>query len=355
MTLSCDMRLMARDEFFRMDAGPRRYERKKGTRGTGLMDVQAVANPITARIDAITRIPPEYRCQRPPAPRSVKIELTARCDFNCFFCATAKRLRTKADMDQGFFRRIVAEMRAAGVEELGVFYLGESFLCPWLPEAIHYAKHDVGYPYVFLTTNGRLATPERVGACMEAGLDSLKFSFNNADAEQFAAVTRVKESEFARVVDNLKSARRVRDEGGFRCGLYASSIRYDGQQQTRIEAAVREILPYVDEHYWLPLYGQAGLTAGARSTVPVAGNPGRLDALREPIPCWSIFTEGHITYDGRLSACCFDHDGRFTMGDLTRSSFIEAWGSDSFAVLRQSHLDGDVRSTACERCIAYES
>ena len=32
---------------------------------------------ITSRIDAITRIPPAYRAASPPAPRSVKIELTA--------------------------------------------------------------------------------------------------------------------------------------------------------------------------------------------------------------------------------------------------------------------------------------
>lgn len=317
--------------------------------------IQATAfGSITQRIDAITKIPPDYRSTAPPIPRSVKIELTARCDFNCFFCATAKKLRHKADMDRAFFERIVREMRQAGVEELGVFYLGESFLCPWLPEAIQYAKQDVGFPYVFLTTNGRLATPDRVQACMDAGLDSLKFSFNNADAQQFADVTQVKPVDFYRVVENIKAARRVRDEGGYRCGLYASSIRYDGEQLVRMQAAVDEILPFVDEHYWLPLYGQAGLTSGAGGTVPVAGNPGRLDAMRDPIPCWAIFTEGHITYDGRLSACCFDHDGRFTMGDLTTTSFVEAWNSLCFAQLRQAHLDGQVCGTVCEGCIAYQ-
>jgi MoaA/NifB/PqqE/SkfB family radical SAM enzyme len=284
----------------------------------------------------------------------VKIELTARCDFNCFFCATAKRLRHKADIDEDFYRRIVREMRQEGVEELGVFYLGESFLCPWLPGAIEYAKRDCGYPYVFLTTNGRLATPQRVRDCMAAGLDSLKFSFNNADPEQFQAVTQVRARDFHTVVDNIKAAFRVREEGGFRCGLYASSIRYDGEQLKRMEAAVQEILPYVDEHYWLPLYGQAGLTAGAAGTAPVAGNPGRLGAMREPIPCWSIFTEGHITYDGRLSACCFDHDGRFSMGDLTTQSFREAWNSATFQRLRAAHLQGNVCGTPCESCIAYQ-
>ncbi len=310
---------------------------------------------ITERIDAITRIPPEYRSATPPIPRSVKIELTARCDFNCFFCATAKKLRHKADIDEEFYRRIGSELRAAGVEELGVFYLGESFLCPWLPEAIRYAKQKCRFPYVFLTTNGRLATPQRVTACMAAGLDSLKFSFNNADAEQFQAVTQVRAKDFFTVVENIKAARQVRDQGGFRCGLYASSIRYDGEQLQKMEAAVQEILPYVDEHYWLPLYGQAGLTAGANGTSPIAGNPGRLDALRDPIPCWSIFTEAHITYDGRLSACCFDHDGRFSMADLNAQSFVEAWHSLDFQRLREAHLKGNVCGTACEDCVAYQS
>jgi len=313
---------------------------------------------ITERIDRITLLTEEYRSSAPPVPKAVKIELTARCDFKCFFCASHMRLREKSEIDQAFFRRILAEMRALGVEEIGLFYLGESFTCRWLAEAIRYAKRDCGYPYVFLTTNGRLATPERVRECMEAGLDSLKFSFNFADAEQFAEVTGVRAADFARVESNLKHARKVRDlvqaQTGHRCGLYASSIRYDDAQQVKMEAAVARIAPHVDEHYWLPLYGQAGLTSGARGTVPTAGNQGRVGALRKPLPCWSLFTEGHITFDGRLSACCFDHDGRFNMGDLTREPFLEAWQGEKFQRLRRANLAEDVRGTVCEQCIAYE-
>ena len=308
---------------------------------------------ITERIDRITRLTDDCRSDTPPIPRSVKIELTARCDFQCFFCASRLRLRDKGDIDPALFRRVLKEMRVLGVEEIGLFYLGESFLCRWLPEAIRYARHDCGYPYVFLTTNGRMATPERVRDCMEAGLDSLKFSFNFADAAQFTQVTSVRAGDFDVVEANLKAAREVRDKGRYSCGIYASSIRYDDAQQGRMEAAVARILPYVDEHYWLPLYGQAGLTSGALGTVPTAGNQGRVGALRKPLPCWSLFTEGHVTYDGRLSACCFDHDGRFDMANLTRQSFAEAWHSARFRRLRAANLAEDVRGTACERCIAY--
>lgn len=309
---------------------------------------------ITERIDEITDIAPAYRTPTPPCPRSVKIELTARCDFKCFFCATGAKLRKTGDMDWDFLCRLMAEMREAGVEELGMFYLGESFLFKKLPEAIARAR-DIGYPYIFLTTNGRLATPERIRACMEAGLHSLKFSFNWADPTQCREITRV--DAFDRVVANIRAARRVRDEveaeTGHRCGLYASSIRYDDDQHARMVEAVETIAPYIDQHYWLPLYGQAGLTAGARGTSPVAGNIGRIGALRESLPCWSLFTEGHVTFDGKLSGCCFDHDGRFDMGDLNERSFMDAWHSDRFQALRAANLMRDVTGTACEACIAY--
>ena len=83
---------------------------------------------ITDRVDAITRIPEEYRRPDPPAPKSVKIELTNRCNYRCQYCARAqsaeRQARGNGDMDWRLFQRITREMRDAGVEEIGVFYLG---------------------------------------------------------------------------------------------------------------------------------------------------------------------------------------------------------------------------------------
>jgi len=315
-----------------------------------------VTRSITQRIDAITAIPAEYRSPAPPCPRAVKIELTARCNFACAFCARSFRLRNQRDMERGLFERLLLEMREGGVEEIGLFYLGESFLVPWLAEAIGFAKHTVGYPYVFLTTNGSLATPDNVEACMEAGLDSLKFSLNYADEEQFAEITRVKKGVFKVIKDNIKAAHRIREEKGYDCGLYASYILYDGEQGARMKAVVEEIRPSVDEVYDLPLYSQAGLVGKQekeRDWKITAGNRGRIGALRDPLPCWALFTEGHITWDGKLSACCFDHDGRFHMGDLTTTPFLAAWHSERFQKLRAAHLEGDVAGTVCENCVAY--
>lgn len=316
---------------------------------------------ITERIDAITHLPAERLSPILPAPRSVKIELTGRCNFACSFCARGEKLRRQDDMDEAFYRRIVPEMREAGVEELGMFYLGESFLCDWLPDAIAHAK-SVGFPYVFITTNGALVSRGKADAVFRAGLDSMKFSFNFSDADQFAKVTNVKRSLFERVRINITAARLARDdvakETGHRCGLYASYIQYDGEQGERMKPAIRWLETQVDQVYALPLYNQAGFCKKKirdqhDDWKPTAGNMGRIGGLVPPLPCWALFSEGHISWNGALTGCCFSHTPDFDFGDLNKMSFMDAWNSPAAQRLRSANLALDVRGTACEHCVAY--
>ncbi|MDA0225579.1 MAG: radical SAM protein [Proteobacteria bacterium] len=314
---------------------------------------------ITDRIDEVTRIPAAYLKAAPPAPRSVKIEISPRCNYRCGFCALRTReVQPKWDMDFELFKRITREMREAGVEEVGVFYLGESFMNPrLLVDCIGWLKGTLGMPYVFLTSNGSMSFPEAVDACMAAGLDSLKWSVNAADQAQFEEVMGVSGKLFDRALENIEAAWTVRESGGHRTGLYASSIRYDGAQQVKMEALLAErVRPFVDQHYWLPLYSMGAFATRREEELgyrPTAGNQGRIGALREPLPCWSAFTEGHVTAEGKLSACCFDATANWTMGDLTKIPFMEAWNSPGFVALRAAHLMKDVRGTVCETCVAY--
>jgi len=304
---------------------------------------------ISDRIDAITSIPQKWRGEVIPAPRSVKIELTANCNYKCSFC-TKSQVETSGHMDRDLYSRLIREMREAGVDELGVFYIGESFTCPWLPEAIQEAK-ALGYPYVFITTNGAAATEKKLFEVMDSGLDSLKFSLNFYSPEQLASIAKVHTRNFRRAIDAVKMARRIRDEHGFKCGIYASSIAFDGTQGQQMREVVDEIRPYVDEHYWLPLYGMSGASKAA-GWKPKPGNPGRLDAMRDPLPCWSVFTEGHVTRDGKLSACCFGGGKDMEMADLNEVSFLTGWNSPKYQELRRSHLSGDVTGTPCQECAA---
>jgi MoaA/NifB/PqqE/SkfB family radical SAM enzyme len=316
---------------------------------------------ITERIDNITHIPVEYQQAKPPCPKSVKIELTGRCNYRCGFCALRMRddqPLPKDDMSLHFFKRITRQMYVAGVEEIGVFYLGESLMAPELVvQAVQWLKWDLGMPYVFLTTNGSLAGERVTHALFNAGLDSLKFSINAADFDQFEEVMGVKAKLYEQALVNLKRAKEIRDRCKYKTKLYASSIQYDGEQQARMESLVRErVKPFVDEHYWLPLYSMGSVATEREAELgyrPTAGNQGRIGGLVKPLPCWSAFSEGHVRSDGLVSLCCFDADGRFQVGNLHDDEWMDIWHNDKFTEVRRAHLAEDLTGTVCEECVAY--
>lgn len=273
-------------------------------------------------------------------------------------------------MDFELFKRITTEMVDAGVEEIGLFYLGESFMnFPLLLEACEWVKRGIEMPYAFLTTNGSLATPEKVKALMEAGLDSLKFSINAADFVQFEEVMGVGAKNYHKALQNLELAWEVRERYRLPTKLYASYIQFDGEQKHKMASLIDAyVKPYVDEVYALPLYSMGMYAEKVKERIgyaPTFGNQGRIDPVSgignraDQKVCWAAFTEGHVRADGHLSVCCFGADDRFDAGDLNTQSFMEAWNSTEFQAIRDAHLraaSGErdaLKGTMCEVCVAW--
>lgn len=309
---------------------------------------------VTDRIERLRKLEGDLRSPTPPAPRSAKIELTSRCNYECRFCASHLRNIRRHDMAWPLFVRLAHELRESGVEQLGLFYIGESLLYARLEDAVRYAKQDCGYPYVFLTTNGSLATADRIRGLMRAGLDSVKFALNFADGEQLAHGAGVPADMLDAVARNVMWACDARDEfeaqTGKRCLVSASSLRYDDAQPRRMAVLLNPLVARLDEHYWLPVYGRPAMW---RPCNPDA-TPALSSALsRKDVPCWPLYTEAHITADGWLSACGLDSSSRFHAADLNTCSFRQAWHAPALRTLRKAHLKGDLSATPCAHCVGY--
>lgn len=307
---------------------------------------------ITSRIDNVTGIPDEYRSTIIPPPRSIKIGLTESCGYSCAFCLQAIR-KMSGVMRREDYSLVLREAYKAGIEEVGLFFLGESFLLSSdrLGAAVREARQM--FPYIFLTTNASNATEDKLEAVMANGLDSLKFSLNFHSPAQLAEIAKVPESVFDQVIENIKTAAMVKERGGYHCNLYISSIDFDGEQGEKMRGLVESLKPYVSETYRLPLYGMSG-AAIAAGMKPRPGNPGRLDNLREPIPCWSVFRETRVMSNLDVVACCFGpgENNEFVIGNLREQDFMAIWNGPKAQELRAAHLSGDVTGTACESCAA---
>ncbi len=298
---------------------------------------------IKQRVSETSRVPIELRVARPPFPKKAKVEVTSRCDLKCFFCQHTHDTGKHGNIEPGLLSRLLRELRELGVEDLGLFWIGEPLLNRALPEYVAEAK-ALGFPYVFITTNGRIATKERLEPLFDAGLDSIKFSFNADNAESYRRVCGV--DGFDRTIQNLKHAWTLRGDRQ-KPAIYASTVQIKGREQ-EYERAKALIEPYVDQHYPLPLYGQQNINEQAELVPATSGR-----TLASMLPCWSLFTEPHISFDGHMSACFCDHDRRLYMGDLKQMSILDAWYSKPFVALRQQHLAGDVSGSVCATCIAY--
>lgn len=328
---------------------------------------------IVDKVDAVTLIGEErFKAGGvQPPPKSVKIEITGRCNLRCKYCGLATRKeQPKHDMAFDFFRRITEDMRLAGVEEIGVFYLGESFMAPeLLVKCIDWCKNALGFPWVFLTSNATIARPEIVREVMLAGLDSLKWSANFRSARHFNAVTGCSSKLWGHAIDHIQRAFDIRSELQAKTILSASSIIFYDEEELKKQKSFidRYVAPFVDRHYWLPTYqmGMENEKVAKKFNIQVGGgNTGRIDEgtmrpNRAPFPCWAVFTEGHVRVDGGLSACCFGADETFDMGKLTgeKFNFMNVWNSAAFLALRRSHLatlisgPGELKRTPCHICI----
>ena len=138
-----------------------------------------------------------------PAPRSVRVSLTDRCDLACVYCRPHRNDGRLSDrLDRKALETLLEGLVSAGVRRIR-FTGGEPLLSPHLVDAVATAAR-LGAEDIALTTNGTqlraLAEPLR-----RAGLQRLTLSLDSLDAERFARMTRG--GQLSRVLDGLAAAR----------------------------------------------------------------------------------------------------------------------------------------------------
>ena len=56
-------------------------------------------------------------------------------------------------------------------------------------------------------------------------------------------------------------------------------------------------------------------------------------------PCYRPWLTFTVLWDGRVSLCCADFDGRTVLGDLNTSSIQDIWNAEPYRAVRRQHLE----------------
>ncbi len=257
---------------------------------------------------------------RAPLPEIIQIESTNICNARCVFCPRDRMERRQGVMDVALYRKVVDETAALGIGSIRLHNYGEALIDRNLVEKIRYAKAH-GIAEVGLISNGSLLTEPLARAVVEAGLDAINISVDAAGKDVFET-TRVG-LKFDRVMENIENLVRVRRElGARRPRLILSFVRQHDSQDER--AFIEKWSGVADKVHVTDLHNWAG-TLHSQST-------GRFPCYRP----WLTFT---VLWDGRVSLCCADFDGREILGDLRTHTIAAIWNGPAFRAARRAHLE----------------
>lgn len=280
----------------------------------------------------------------PRFPREILVDLTSYCNHTCNFCSNP-RLRHNSTMGLDMAKRVLREAYDLGTRDVGLYGTGESFVVRNLHDYVAAAK-AIGYEYVYITTNGAIATPDRAKKVLDAGLDSVKFSISAGKRETYKQIQG--KDDFDKVVANLRWIAQYRQDTGLSYRIYVTMV-YTDVTKDEVDILEKLVLPYVDE--WDPhtLTNQCGNKSDNNSLgfIEQSNIRGR---VKSEI-CFQPFTSFTVTPEGYVSGCVVDYQRTLIVGDLNRSTLAEIWHNEVYKSWRQRHIDGSVRGSICYNCI----
>jgi MoaA/NifB/PqqE/SkfB family radical SAM enzyme len=259
------------------------------------------------------------RDRSPILPEIVQIESTNICNAKCVFCPRDDMHRRQGVMSWDLYCKIVDECAALGITHIRVHNYGEPFIDRRLVDKVRYAKQK-GIQEVGMISNGSLITDAVARGMIDAGLDAINISVDASGKEVFES-TRLG-LKYDKVIANIERLVRIRAElGRRRPKLILSFVRQNNSadEQAFIEhwRSVADKIHITDLHNW-------------------AGTLNRESDVN--YPCYRPWLTFTVLWDGRVSLCCADFDGRHILGDLNSSTIKDIWNAEPYLQARRAHL-----------------
>ncbi len=260
------------------------------------------------------------RDRAPQMPEIVQIESTNICNAKCVFCPRDDMHRRQGIMSVELFRKIVDECVELGITHVRMHNYGEAFIDRNLVDKVRYAKQK-GVKEVGMISNGSLITEKVARGMIDAGLDAINISVDASGKEVFES-TRIG-LKYDKVIANIERLVRLRAESGKRRPkLILSFVRQNNSIDE--EAFIEHWRAIADKIHITDLHNWAG-TLNKESDVNY--------------PCYRPWLTFTVLWDGRVSLCCADFDGKTILGDLNTHSIADIWNAEPYRNARREHLE----------------
>lgn len=287
--------------------------------------------------------------------QSVIVELTNHCNFSCPFCPSDTITRPRGFMDPALMDAVLDQIAGGNIAPTVQFGLmGEPFLHRSIFDMAAVAKAKGLRLRVF--TNGSRLTEERVEAIAASGIDELYVSYRGVDAAAFAELSKTSFTAYQAGVRRLVEA--APGFSGriilkvFKDTVYEKALGTDAMGRRMSAGSVEERMEALFQGTpWTPSFakkrGRANHAVRVADNLFVrfetvskwvsqekAGQPGFVKGVIGA--CDGLSGHCGILWNGDVTTCCKDYDGKNVFGNLGQATLAAVLDSPEGRRLRRS-------------------
>jgi len=272
-------------------------------------------------------------------PVEIGIEITTACNMDCSMCprqdAIESGKRTLGFMNRNLFKKIINEIKDFA-EIIYLHGLGEPILHPEFFDFLRLAKK--AKLHVGISTNGMTLDRETAEKILMSNLDYLIFGLDAVKPETYQKVR--KGGDFEKVKENIENFLKLKKEKRLKNPFVV--IQFIEQETNRGE--VKEFL-----NYWQKK------EADVIRIKPVIAlkkeDKKKVEKKEKFRPCFHVFRQLNIFWDGTVVPCCEDCYGDYPLGNVRDKSLKEIWNSQKMETLRRATLFSQREKTPlCKNC-----
>jgi len=277
-------------------------------------------------------------------PTRFNIEPTNYCNLNCSMCPRELN-RPFGYMNISLFQKIIDESILYGKRLIITINKdGEPLLHPELPKMVKYAKNKKAAHKINFYTNGILLTETKSMELIKSGLDTLHVSIDAFTKETYQKIKNSQKLEI--VEENVKKFVELKKILHSKTPLVIVKIIHTPDTQN-------EIKPFINKWKGLANLIEIGTYHTWDGTLNISSQYGHPQTIQKfkRYPCTFLWYNPVIFWDGRVTTCCVDYQGKGIIGDIKENSLAKIWQGEVLQSIRRAHLENQYETIPlCNKC-----
>jgi MoaA/NifB/PqqE/SkfB family radical SAM enzyme len=276
--------------------------------------------------------------------KKLNFDICTFCNHKCTFCSNPDSRTIKSQVTYEQYIKVMDNVtNHIDANEMGLSAKGEVLINSDLAKIVKTTKEKYKIPYIYISSNGALATKEKMEELIKAGLDSTKFSINAIDKESYNSVHL--SDDFDIVIQNLKDLINLKKEKYPNHKIFISSVT--SIDEDKLKQGFKDILgnesySYINNIIAYKISYTSKFNQTTNEKLITKG-------------CKIPFNEIYINSDSTLGLCCKDYFDEISFGSLLEKDFLELYQSTEYEDIRQMHINKEFTNNhLCKNCLLYE-